>query len=237
MNMKGELLQPDITFDIELQQTTAGAGADMAMTINSRLEQLRLEQSEMNKQVFALILLNRFVADNPFASSGGGGGGVSAIARQSVSKLLADQLNALAGNLIEGVELNFGLNSEEDLTTGTGQMRTDFNVGISTKLLQDRLRISVGSNFELEGPVRPNEKTSNIAGNIQADYMLSRDGRYTLRAYRRDEYEVALQGQVVETGVTFIITMDFDTFREIFERRKALKELKRIEKTEEPYER
>lgn len=236
MNMKGELLQPDITFDIELQQTTAGAGADMAMTINSRLEQLRLEQSEMNKQVFALILLNRFVADNPFASSGGGGSGVSAIARQSVSKLLADQLNALAGNLIEGVELNFGLNSEQDLTTGTGQVRTDFNVGISTKLLQDRLRITVGSNFELEGPVRPNEKTSNIAGNIQADYMLSRDGRYTLRAYRRDEYEVALQGQVVETGVTFIITMDFDTFREIFERRKAIKEMKRIEKTEEPYE-
>lgn len=221
LNMKGELLKPEITFDLELNKS-GNTASDLQYTINSKIDQLRLEQSEMNKQVFALVLLDRFVAENPFSSSGGSGA-VSALARESVSRLLEDQLNNLAGGLIEGIELDFGLTSEEDFSTGSSQMRTDLNVGVSTRLLQDRLKISVGSNFELEGPSRPNQKTANIAGNIQLDYMLSRDGRYSLRAYRRDEYEVALQGQVVETGVSFIITIDFNTFKELIEYKKAKK--------------
>jgi hypothetical protein len=224
LNMKGELLKPQITFDLELNRS-ANLASDLQYTINSKIAQLRLEQSEMNKQVFALVLLDRFVAENPFSSSGGTGA-VSTLARESVSRLLENQLNNLAGGLIEGIELDFGLTSEEDFSTGSSQMRTDLNVGVSTRLLQDRLKISVGSNFELEGPTRPNQKTANIAGNIQLDYMLSRDGRYSLRAYRRDEYEVALQGQVVETGVAFIITVDFNTFKELIEYKKAKKAAK-----------
>lgn len=224
LNMKGELLKPQITFDLELNRS-ANLASDLQYTINSKIDQLRLEQSEMNKQVFALVLLDRFVAENPFSSSGGSGA-VSTLARESVSRLLENQLNNLAGGLIEGIELDFGLTSEEDFSTGSSQMRTDLNVGVSTRLLQDRLKISVGSNFELEGPTRPNQKTANIAGNIQLDYMLSRDGRYSLRAYRRDEYEVALQGQVVETGVAFIITVDFNTFKELIEYKKAKKAAK-----------
>jgi hypothetical protein len=37
-----------------------------------------------------------------------------------------------------------------------------------------------------------------------------------VRAYRKNQYQVALQGQVIETGVSFIITINYDKFREIF---------------------
>ncbi|MEG0698294.1 MAG: hypothetical protein RR447_14260, partial [Algoriella sp.] len=60
----------------------------------------------------------------------------------------------------------------------------------------------------------------------------SRDGRYMLRAYRKDEYQVALQGQIVETGVGFIITIDYNKFREIFEKRKQNKSYKKNQRTE-----
>ena len=54
---------------------------------------------------------------------------------------------------------------------------------------------------------------------------------------------MALQGQVVETGVAFILTMDYNKFRELFhrsaeekemirrerERKKALKEKRKLE--------
>jgi hypothetical protein len=180
-----------------------------------------MQESEMNKQVFSLILLGSFVPDNPFGSTSSSES-VNAFARQSVSKLLSDQLNTLAGSLIAGVDVDIGIESDQDYSTGSGNIRTDLNVAFSKRLLQDRLKITVGSNFELEGDSRPNEKTSNIAGDIKADYMLSRSGQYVLRAYRLDQYEVALQGQVVETGLTFIITVDFDHFREIFEKKKKL---------------
>ena len=48
-----------------------------------------------------------------------------------------------------------------------------------------------------------------------------------LRAYRKNDYQVALQGQIIETGIGFIITLDYDQFREIFERRKQNKEFKK----------
>ncbi|UJH91356.1 hypothetical protein LZ575_00735 [Antarcticibacterium sp. 1MA-6-2] len=79
-----------------------------------------------------------------------------------------------------------------------------------------KLKVSIGSSFGLEGPQQSNQQANNIAGDIAVDYDLSKDGRYKLRAYRKNQYEVALQGQIIETGVAFIITMDYDHFMEIF---------------------
>ncbi|MBL7880419.1 MAG: hypothetical protein JNN23_11310, partial [Chryseobacterium gambrini] len=39
-----------------------------------------------------------------------------------------------------------------------------------------------------------------------------------------NEYQVALQGQIVETGVGFIITLDYDKFRDIFQKSKNRKQ-------------
>src|SRR5690606_10869556 len=205
LKMSGELLKPIITFDIEIDGNKPGVSSDVTSMIDSKLTQLRTEPSEMNKQVFALLLLNRFIGENPFASSTGMT--AESVARQSVSRMLSEQLNNLAADLIEGVELNFDLESTDDYSTGTRENRTDLNVQVSKTLLNDRLKITVGSNFGLEGTERENEKTTNIAGNFEAEYMLSRDGRYVLRAYRKDEYQLALQGQIIETGVGFVITL------------------------------
>ena len=62
------------------------------------------------------------------------------------------------------------------------------------------------------------------------DYELSKDGRYKLRAYRKNQYQVALQGQIVETGVGFIMTIDYNKFKEIFQRSKDNKRRKKMEK-------
>jgi hypothetical protein len=47
---------------------------------------LRQQPDELNKQVFALLLLNRFIGENPFASESGGTT-VSSLARESASKI------------------------------------------------------------------------------------------------------------------------------------------------------
>lgn len=216
--MKGELLKPVITFDITTDEKNNAVSSNVTDIVDQKLSQLRTQESEMNKQVFALLLLNRFVGENPFQSGAGTSGEM--LARQSVSKILSQQLNNLASDLIKGVDLNFDLESSEDYSTGNKNTRTDLNVGLSKKLLNDRLKVSVGSNFALEGEARQNENTTNIAGDVTVDYSLSRDERYMLRAYRKNEYQVALQGQIVETGLGFIITLDYDKFREIFQRSK-----------------
>lgn len=209
----GEMMKPEISFGIDLQDENTGVSQDVTSLVETRLSQIREDESELNKQVFALIILGRFVAENPFSSAAGGS--VESMARNSVSELLSAQLNNLAGDLIAGVELNFDLQSTDDYSTGTQQNRTDLNVGVSKRLLNDRLKVTVGSNFEIEGG-QPGRQPTNIAGDIALEYQLSRDGRYFLRAFRKNQYEVTLQGQVIETGIGFNINMDYDKFVELF---------------------
>ena len=218
-----QLFQPQLKFDIDLDENNAVASQDVVSRVNTGLTQLRENESEMNKQVFSLIVLGRFMASNPFESLSGGGS-AEAIARSTVSSFLSGQLNRLAGSLIQGVEFDFNLNSEEDYSTGSGQNRTDLNVGVSKMLFNDRMKVTVGSNFELEGNARPGEQTTNIAGDISVDYQLTEDGRYLVRAYRKNQYQVTLQGQFVETGLGFIMNMDYDEFREIFQRNRQAQE-------------
>lgn len=218
LQISEQLFQPQLKFDIDLDENNAVASQDVVSRVNTGLTQLRENESEMNKQVFSLIVLGRFMAANPFESLSGGGG-AEAIARSTVSSFLSSQLNRLAGDLIQGVEFDFNLQSEEDYSTGTGQNRTDLNVGVSKMLFNDRMKVTVGSNFELEGNARPGEQTTNIAGDISVDYQLTEDGRYLVRAYRKNQYQVTLQGQFVETGLGFIMNIDYDEFKEIFNRR------------------
>ena len=218
LNLRNQLMKPDISFDITLPDSNYNVSSEVTNTVGTRLAQVRQDPNELNKQVLGVLVLGHFIGDNPLQSQGGNAGVEGAI-RSSVSGLLTDQLNNLAGDLITGVDLNFGVTSGEDYSSGTATNRTDLNVGLSKRFLNDRLTVSVGNNFNLEG-AQAGQKTSNIAGNVSVNYKLSKDGRYTLRAYRKDEF-IVIQGQVVETGIGFSLTVDYNRFREIFRKRTA----------------
>ncbi|MCA5005469.1 translocation/assembly module TamB domain-containing protein [Sphingobacterium bovistauri] len=219
--LTGELFKPAIAFDIDLDENNAIVSQDVVSKVNNALVALRDDPAELNKQVFSLIIMGRFMSANPFESLSGGGG-VEGIARSSVSSFLTSQLNNLASDLIKGIELDFNLQSEQDYLSGSAQNRTDLNVGISKMLFDDRLKITIGSNFEVEGKTRPGEKPNNIAGDISLDYQLSKDGRYFARVYRKNQYQATLQGQFVETGIGFIINMSYNQFKELFMNERAL---------------
>ncbi|MCD2425593.1 translocation/assembly module TamB domain-containing protein [Niabella pedocola] len=211
LKMSGELLKPKISFQIDMRESERNAFNGIVYT---RLQQINANESELNKQVFALLALNRFIADNPFESLAGGTS-AGALARQSVSKLLTEQLNNLASDLIKGVDINFDLTSQEDYSTGQEKTKTDLNVAFTKRLLNDRLSVTVGNNFALEG-ANANQGAAQLASNVNIEYMLSRDGRYRLRAYRRNQTEGIIEGQIIETGVGFIIVVDYNKFREVF---------------------
>lgn len=236
--VKGEIMKPLLTFDITLPtENNVRVNNEILTTVNTRLDQVRAEPSELNKQVFALLLLNRFVGENPFESSGGGGGfNAGSFARQSVSKILTEQLNKLAGDLIAGVEINFDVNSSEDYTTGERRDRTDFNVNLSKRLLNDRLKVSVGSNYELEGPQQTKQTGSSVIGNVSVDYNLSQDGRYLIRGYRKNDYEAVVEGYVVETGLKFIISVDYNRFKQIFQKTRTRRERREQKKQDQELE-
>lgn len=220
LDLTGELMRPKVEFDVLLPENkNYGVSNDIVTQVQSRLAQIRMDPGEVNKQVFSLLLLNRFVGENPF-QSGGAGFSAGTYARQSASKLLTEQLNNLAGGLIQGVDLNFDIATTEDYTTGERRNRTDLNIGLSKRLLNDRLQVSIGSNFELEGPQNSNQTNNNIAGNVAVSYQITKDGRYLLRFFRKNEYTGVVDGYIIETGLGFILNVDYNRFSEILRRRK-----------------
>jgi hypothetical protein len=216
LNMKGNLLHPQVSFDIVMNDRDAARLKD----VDSKLAQVRQDQSEINKQVFALLLIGHFVDENPLAGTSTPTTAES-LARESASRILTDQLNRIAGNMVKGVDLTFGVNSGDDYSTGELNQRTDLSVGVSKRLMNDRLKVNVGSTFGIEGPTAPNENASNIAGNASIDYQLTKDGKYFVRAYYRNDYEGQVEGQVQETGATFIFRIDYDKFSEFFRKPKS----------------
>ncbi len=236
LTMKGELLKPDITFNVLLPpDKNYNVSGDVVTTVQNALTQIRQDPGEMNKQVFALLLLNRFVGQNPFDNSGGSSLSAGTFAVQSVSRLLTEQLNDLTKNLISGVDIDFDLATSQDFTTGSQQTRTDLNVGISKSLLSDRLTVTVGNDFQLGGPQTSGNKQQSFAGNVSINYKLSKDGKYMLRAYRKNDYTDIIQGYVIETGLGFIISANFNKLNELFttkEQRRKKRQIKKQNKIE-----
>ncbi|WP_181307451.1 translocation/assembly module TamB [Rufibacter sp. XAAS-G3-1] len=214
LNMKGELMNPMISFNIELDEKASGA---MVEEVDARLDQLSqpTQESERTKQVFSLLVLGRFMAQDPLASSGGGG--INSALRGSASKVLSDQLNALTGQYLGGLGLELGLNTYEDYSSGEAQSRTDLNVAMQRQLLNERLTIRFGTDIGLEGREQSSaSSTSGFAGDVSVEYSLTKDGRLRLRAFRQNAYEGFLDGQLQRTGLSLLFVREYDSLAELF---------------------
>ncbi|MEO5967059.1 MAG: translocation/assembly module TamB domain-containing protein, partial [Ferruginibacter sp.] len=222
LKLTGILSKPDIKFDIQLpdEESNVRINSNLRTTVENKLIQLRGDESAMNKQVFSLLLLNRFIGEqsSDFFSAGQGGG-FDELARQSVSQFLSSALNQIADDLIKGIDIDLSLQSYQDFSGTGSQQRTDLNLSLSKSFLNDRLTVTVGKNFGIEGE-DPSGKSSTYIPDISFGYKLSADGKYMLKAYRKSQFEVVLDGYVAETGVGFLMTVDYDTFRELFRKKK-----------------
>jgi hypothetical protein len=216
LKLNGDLLKPSIDFDISLPTATLTLWPD----VDQRLTQLRTQKSEMNEQVFALLLLGRFVGQDPLAAAKGGGSTPGNLALSSAGQIVSNQLDQAAASLIKPVDIHFNILNQQDYSTGDEIDYTELDVTVSKQLLEDRLRASIGSSFDVVGTGAPQQAPSNLAGNVDVDYKLSKDGRYQVHVYRQNQYEAVILGQVIETGLGFIFTFNYDKFRELFHREK-----------------
>jgi translocation and assembly module TamB len=206
LHIQGSLMRPDITFGLDVSEEATGAIAtDLRMRLN------QLDEADINRQVFALLILQRFMAENPLE---GPGVGLEATARNSVSQILTNQLNRLSRQF-GGFDLAFDLQTQE----GLEGFETQLDVTLSRTLFDDRLRIMVGGNIEIEGSDqerRTQERTGlgNYIGDIIVEYRLTPTGNLLLKFFREQSYEL-FYTDLIETGIGIIYNRNFNRFREL----------------------
>ncbi|AKD01857.1 translocation/assembly module TamB [Pontibacter korlensis] len=225
--VQGEILTPEISFDIQLPEEERGSVPNIVLT---SLGNLRQDESQLNKQVFALLVLNRFLAPDPFTSSGGG---FEASARNSLGQVMTDQLNQLTNRYAGGLGLELGVDSYQDYSSGSAQGRTDLNVAMRQQFLNDRLTVRVGTDIGLEGGSQSNQTMSGFGGDISVEYSLTEDGRLRIRGFQRNQYEGMIEGgDVRATGVSLIYVREYNNFSDLFrdlESRRARDEERKLE--------
>jgi translocation and assembly module TamB len=207
LNIKGELLKPDISFKLDMpveERNYAGGN------VYSRIQDINTRESDLNKQVFALLILKRFISDNPFENQGASG--FEGTARTSVSKMLTEQLNRLSQN-IRGVELSFDVKSYEDYSSGQAQGQTQLQLGLSKNLFNDRLVVKVAGNVGIEG--QTNTEVTDYIGDLALEYKLTDDGRFRITGFRNSNYDM-IDGELTETGTGLIYIKDYNLLGELF---------------------
>ena len=218
LNVTDQLSKPTIGFDITLPEDQRGA---LDGQVEARLAALRQpnQSSELSKQVFSLLILGRFVAQNPFQSSSGEGFVASQL-RGSASAVLTDQLQSLTGKYLSGLGLDLGVTNQATYgTNGSQGSRTDLNVAVRRQLLNNRLTVRVGTDIALGGTgtqsTTGSSAPSNLVGDVSLEYSLLRDGRLRLRAYRQNGYE-DIDGAIVRTGAALVFQRDYDNLADLF---------------------
>lgn len=232
LNVRGELLKPEISFRLDMPENQRGA---FGGNVYSRVLQINEQEDELNKQVFSLLVLNRFF---PSSGSDGSNGGAEAIARNSVSQVLSDQMNALSNKLFgdSGFQVGFDVDSYQDYQSGSAQNRTDLNINAQQTLFDDRLVVQVGSQVDLEGSTQSSDQPNSILANISFEYLLTEDGRWRIRAFRKNQFESIIDGQLVVTGGGLIFNREFNEFSELWKAPKDQGEENRVDELEKKKE-
>lgn len=210
LKLRGAILKPEISFEIQLAPEDKGI---LGGVVNQKLNMLNEDPSLLNKQVFALLVLGRFVQENPLQTESGG---TSTLVRSTVGNFLSAQLNQLSSKIVKGVDLNFNVQSYDDYQTGQAQGRTQVEIGLKKQLFNERLSVQLGGTVDVEGEAAKQNSASNITSDITIEYKLTNDGRYRLKAFRHNQYEGAIEGQLVETGAGVVYVRDFNKWKDFF---------------------
>jgi hypothetical protein len=213
LNIRGFLSKPEISFNINLPDKYLVANPIIA----NKLALLNTEEmaSELNKQVFALLVTGSFLTSSPMTTGGSSTTNIaSTAARNSVNSILADQLNNVSNKYISGVDVNFGLTSYEDYTQSSGDVRTELAVQFSKKLFNDRLKIEAQGAYDLKTDNSKNKGSSNdyMNGEFAIIYSLTKNGEYKLKTYHQNTYDY-FYGEIAYSGIALIFEKEFDTLK------------------------
>lgn len=210
LNMEGKLMNPDISFDIDLP--TADDETKQRLQSILYVNSAEVNKQEMNKQVFSLLILNRFAP-------------VSGLNQQyehanvgatSSSEFLSNQLSNWLSRISDDVNIGVNYRPGDELSSD------EYEVALSTQFFNDRVIVdgNVGyssNNYQYEN----NQSTSGLIGEFSVEYKISKDGRFRLRGFNRSNNNSLLQINSPYTqGAGLFYREEFSTFGELIEKYK-----------------
>ncbi len=214
MQLSGSLLTPEISFDIREPQKTTGTNS----FATKKLGEIRADENELNKQVFGLLMINRFLP--PDANTGGL---VTSGVTTSVSEFLANQISYWASqnkfNIGVGLNYNSGNsyalpNSNENVIDPISQRR-ELQLVLNKSFFHDRVSIDIGGNLDVNS-TSETDITSAYLSDFTVEYKITEDGRFVAQAFSKSQYDIIIERTRDAYGISLSFKKDFNKFGELF---------------------
>src|SRR5260221_8581870 len=211
LKLDGAMMSPQINFDIvatDLPNTvpvTTTSNTTVAVALNNDFKAFKaqLNEQELKRQVFSLIMLRRFSPQDAFATGNS--------LYSSVSELFSNQLSYWLTQVDQNLEVNFDLGNFDQEAFNTFQLR------LSYSFLNGRLRVTrdgaLGNQYN-------RSDVSNMLGDWTVDYLLTPDGKFKVKMYSRNNINqlanTSLGTQTaVTTGFSLMNTQNFNNWRDL----------------------
>ncbi|MDE7426903.1 MAG: translocation/assembly module TamB [Muribaculaceae bacterium] len=196
--VKGDMRQPDISFDLEFPTLTSDTYRKVRSIIST--------DDMMNRQIIYLLALNRFYTPD-YMSSTTKGNEMFSVA----SSTLTSQLSSMLGKLSDNWSIAPNLRSD----------RGDFSdvevdVALSSRLLNNRLLLNGNLGYRDKSL-----NTNQFIGDFDIEYLLNPKGTWRLKAYNRyNDQNYYLRSAATTQGVGIMFKRDFDSLFSFLHRKK-----------------
>ncbi len=216
LHLQDKLFNPSVSFDIQLP------GGDEST--REMIERIITTEQEMNRQVFSLLILNRFVPpEDGFNTALGYGMGSTS------SELLSNQLSNWLSQISSDFDIGVNYRPGDEISS------QEIEVALSTQLFDDRGVIDGNVGVAGDHPANT-QRASNIIGDVNVEVKITPEGRFRIKAFNRSNtFDVLNSNAPYTQGVGVFYRREFDHISEIFRRRtRTVLEIPDFEETEFP---
>ncbi len=202
MHLRDKLLNPEINFEVRLPSVDEAIRTQVNTVLNT--------EDEVNRQVFALIVLNRFVPPATHAGQDVPRGGN--VAGTTTSELLSNQVSNWLNRLSSGFDLGVNYRPGDNIT------QDELEVAVSTQLLNERLLLS--ANAGVAYGQQTTQTNNQLIGDFLVEYLLTEDGKLRLKAFSQsNDRNLTRTDQALTTqGAGVAYREEFRTLGDLWQR-------------------
>jgi hypothetical protein len=203
MMMTGDLLQPDIEFDIQIPKGDDG--------IRRILGDYTDTKEEKTQQFLSLLVLNSFMSTGELEKTD-----VDYLSStvSSGAEILNNQFYNWTSQFTDRVDL--GLKYHPNLGDTLSHKQWE--------LLLNNMKVNDRITFNGNIGMKPAERTGRFVGDFKVEYQLSEDGKLRLLAFSRTEESFRLDNDVnnFTTGLGLFYRDEFDGFTDMWNKLRGM---------------
>lgn len=195
LKISGNMMKPDVGFDIELPTLSAD--------IDSKMRSIISTDEMMTRQIIYLLALNRFFTPDYNTGLNGNNEWVA-----MASSTLSSSLGALLGQISENWNISPNFRSDKGDFSDV-----EVDLALSSQLLNNRLIFN--GNF---GYRDKRYNSTNFVGDFDLEYLLTENGNFRLKGYNHfNDRNYSMRTALTTQGIGIMYKRDFDSWMNFFE--------------------